>query len=239
MALNDINVVVKFRSLSPVLDPPGFDFNFTSTGGTPVLSDVTNLLNAVGTALTSLHAPGTGSPTAWLSGTVSRAANSATATAYDITAALGGGRKGSPVAGITFAPSTVSGGFAQMPEGVCVVTTLQAAYGSDVEFGPGTRPRSRDRGRIYFGPVNSQAIDVESTTNRAITKLTCRNDLLGMVKYLSNIPPSGVGINWILGVWSRRNALIKPLVEAWVDDRPDYQRRRAGEPTTRTMETLP
>jgi len=50
---------------------------------------------------------------------------------------------------------------------------------------------------------------------------------------------TGGGTTWTLGVWSRKNAQIKALSACYIDDRPDYQRRRADQGAARYTQTLP
>jgi hypothetical protein len=122
---------------------------------------------------------------------------------------------------------------------VSAVVTLQAPYGSDVEFLPGSRPRARDRGRIFFGPLAGQACSLEATTNRTIVSTSPRTDLTAWIKKICVLTTTPHTVVYNLAVWSRKNAVMKSLQEAWVDDRPDVMRRRAGSAGTKTIIALP
>jgi hypothetical protein len=114
-----------------------------------------------------------------------------------------------------------------LPEGVAAAITMQAPYGTDVEYAPGARPRSRDRGRFYFGPLNQQCLLKEADGSSSWT-IPFKNCMTQWLKVLNAFTSTAHSVNFLLGVWSRQNAIIKSLAEGWLDDRPDYQRRRAG-----------
>jgi hypothetical protein len=223
---------VSAQSLSPLIDNPSFDLHFAVGGGTPALSDVTALMNTVVTALTSpgiIQIPG-----AYFGPSVSRATNGALIKAYDVTSnlhATPGVPTGGPVAQLPWTVPDPVAGSSQLPEGVCAVITEQCPYGTDVEFGPGTRPRARDRGRIYFGPIDGLAIGKETTTNRAILTNVFINDMLNFAGKLG--AASGSGLRWFWSVWSRRDGAFKTISEVWIDERPDYQRRRVDQGVTK------
>jgi hypothetical protein len=228
----------EFQMLSPVIDPSGWGMVYQSNSTTGTGADWSTIANALATSMSTTPTGGSFSPQHYLSTCVDGGANKATITAYDITNHLDGSPHGPPIGFVSFTVTPASGTF---PEGICAVITLQAPYGTDVEFGgtpPGTtRPRARDRGRIYFGPFGSTGAGNESVTNRCIISAACRTDL---TKWIHTINQITVGANtWSLGVWSRKNAGVKALSECWVDDRPDYQRRRSDQATTRTIQALP
>jgi hypothetical protein len=76
--------------------------------------------------------------------------------------------------------------------------------------------------------VVTNDIAAESATNRAIIPSGVANDYIQFVGKVANLDGTG-GITWQLCVWSRKNAGVKPVQTTWVDDRPDYQRRRADQ----------
>lgn len=237
MAYENIHLVVEGTSLSPVLDPPTFSLNYQLTGGTGSLLGVNNLVAAVNSAMLLIPSGGTHSLLELWGPTISRASGSGITKAFDVTGHLNGTPHGPPIVTASFTPSAAFGGVG-LPEGVCIVVTLQSPYGSDDEFLSGTRPRARDRGRIYFGPISTNALSPEATTNRSVVASATMTNLLGFVKSIASITPA-TGQTYVLSVWSRRAALMKPLSQAWVDDRPDYQRRRADQGATRSTIPLP
>lgn len=157
---------------------------------------------------------------------------------YDVSNVLGGGRMGSPyiVSSVAFGATAASG---MSPHDAAAVITLQAPYGTDVEFAPGSRPRARDRGRIYWGPLSSSAYAIEAVTTRTILSPACRTDLTAFVKAINVITSTPHTVVWNLGVWSRKNAVMKSLQECWVDDAIDSQRRRGGTAAQKTIVGLP
>lgn len=147
---------------------------------------------------------------------------------YNIDAHLSGSPAGSPVAMREF-PSALTGAASptDLPSEVAVVLTMAADFGSDVEFGPGTRPRARDRARVFVGPLN----------------ITASETVLGIARpaaeFRTNLAEAGARMARHVGlvdhvVWSRRSANTKPSSNVWVDDAFDTQRRRGQRATTRT-----
>jgi len=126
-----------------------------------------------------------------------------------------------------------------VPQEAAAVITLQSPYGADVEFGPGTRPRARDRGRIYFGPIDSGSLSVEATTNRTLLLPAMRTSLTAWIKAINIHTTAPTSCTYDLAVWSRRGAQMKSLSSCWIDDNPDTQRRRGGTHAAKTQIALP
>lgn len=140
---------------------------------------------------------------------------------------------GSPVATqnwVGFLAAPVNGG--PMPSEVAICLSFHAAFGADAEFAGVTRPRSRDRGRIFLGPLVLSALIAgqESTTNRPMVAPNVRAAILSNAQQYLNVSGGG-----LLGqqVWSRRNGTVKPVVGWSVDDAFDTQRRRGERPNIR------
>lgn len=110
-----------------------------------------------------------------------------------------------------------------LPDEVSAVVTYARAYGSDVEFGTHTRPRARDRGRVFVGCLGASAIDTDATTKECYLASAFITALAHAgADLITNSAPTGA---W--SQWSRVNASVAPVTNGWVDDRPDTQRRRA------------
>lgn len=228
-----------FASDSSVIDNSSISFTHIVGTGSPTVADATDLATFLVSSINAVPTGGSQAPCFYLSPILSRAVNSILCQTYDVTNALLKGQKmGAPVAqamgtlGASASPTTA------FPEGVCVVVTIQAPYGSDVEFGTGTRPRARDRGRLYFGPWCGANIGAESGTMRAIVPSIAANNLLQWVKAISSHTTSG-GSNYHLCVWSRASGTTKNVANSWVDDRFDYQRRRADQGVVRYSLAIP
>lgn len=191
-------------------------------------------LSSLTTALTDFfNTPaGAGSAAAsYISSAMSRASDACRHEIYDITGHLDGTPHGAPIAVTTFtlAASNPTATL-NLPEGVAATVSFRAEYGADVEFvqtgGVVTsRPRARDRNRFYLGPLNNKAFVNETTTNRSRLNATFVTDILDQLHTLSEVHTGGVGA-FGLRVWSRKAAAVKLATQSWMDDRPDYQRRR-------------
>jgi hypothetical protein len=82
-------------------------------------------------------------------------------------------------------------------------------------------------------------VGVEGTTQRTIVAPQCAIDLTAWIKKINVITTTPHTIPYNLAVWSRKNGAMKQLAETWIDDRPDYQRRRADQGATKLIVTLP
>jgi hypothetical protein len=238
VALSSLKLRVVLTSLSPVTDNIGFDLSYFTTFVTQDLTDVADLVTFVTGSLNSVPTGAGSAPYTYISSVISRAANANTVDVYDVSNHLTGTPAGSPVLISSFTLSS-PGAVTNLPSGVCAAITLQAPYGTDVEFGPGTRPRARDRGRIYFGPLANSATANEAVTNRPILTAAFRTDLTALIKKINVHTTAPHSVVYNLGVWSRKNGAMKSLQETWIDDRPDYQRRRDDQGATRTVVGLP
>lgn len=240
--MKQTTVVVAIPMLDPLVDTSSWSLEFESDTAT----DFTNIgavFTGITNFMTTVPSGGVAAPGAYLSGCADHGSNHCTMTAYDITGALGLHQDhGGPVATQNFTLPTLAGGWAGFPEGCAAVLSYRGNYGTDVEFGgtpPGhTRPRARDRNRFYFGPLNSQATTTDISTNRCKFKPQFITDMLLAFNTLSQAKIAG-GDTWLLRVWSRTDAALKVPTEAWMDDRIDYQRRRADQGGVRTFQVLP
>jgi hypothetical protein len=201
-------------------------------------TDVQDLVNFVLASLNAIPTGATAAPVKYLSSALNGAAGASLWEAYDVTGHLNGSPAGSPVLMGSWG-ATALGISGAVPEAACATVTMQAPYGTDVEFAPGTRPRARDRGRIYWGPIGGTTSLSVDANNRTIIIPACRTDLGLWIKAINAHTTIPSNIPYTLAVWSRKNALMKGLAEVWVDDRPDYQHKRAGQASTKTITALP
>jgi hypothetical protein len=163
--------------------------------------------------------------------------------AYDITAHLSGTPHGSPINSGNYTITSAGASTVPIPEGVAACISYRGNYGTDVEFvrDPSThkvtaRPRSRHRGRIYFGPLSANALIQDSTTFRAQILSTFLTDAQLALQSAGTITDSGSN-KWHLSHWSKKNASTEDIVQQWIDTRPDYQRRRADQAMVRQTAT--
>jgi hypothetical protein len=232
-----LHVVVQVQTTSPIADPPSFTLDFATTTGPMTTTDAGELLTVVKNSMTAIPTGGTHSPSAWYSGVISRVANSGTIKVYDVSAHLDGSPAGSPVATGVFTPSAKLS-VNSLPEGLAIAITEQAPYGTDVEFAPGSRPRARDRGRIYMGPLDATATTTDAN-GAGVVASSPTTDFLQWIKSIALKTLTTSANAFWLGVWSRVGGWVKQLAQAYIDNRPDYIRLRADQGTSRTAISLP
>lgn len=173
--------------------------------------------------------------------TVDRAASAASVLVYVTDDLSGASPLGSPVTSLSFTvPASTGGG--GMPSEVAVVLS----YNADLtnvpvsQFDPGppavtTRPQARRRGRMYIGPLNDDAgagdanglFRVALHFRQVVTEAA--DEFL-----LGEIAANTAGF-W--GVWSKADAEVWSVVEGYMDNAWDTQRRRGIEATERTTFT--
>lgn len=145
---------------------------------------------------------------------------------YNLTGHLDGSPHGGPIATFNWGLSATGAGVS-LPDQIACALSMHSNYGTDVEFGVGgTRPRARDRGRVFIGPLDSGTIVSDATTNEPKMLPLFSQTLADAASRLLTEQPG-----W--SVWSRRDAALKTITGGWVDNRPDVQRRRAQLATSR------
>jgi len=88
-------------------------------------------------------------------------------------------------------------------------------------------PQSRRRGRIYFGPLDEALNNNGRPTDAARTAFCAQ-----MENLFDAVIAVEAGCYW--GVWSSTDGSISPVVNGWVDNAWDTQRRRGVSSTART-----
>jgi hypothetical protein len=138
---------------------------------------------------------------------------------------LSGAAHGSPMRIDTFSSFDSPGGSDDMPAEVAFCLSYHAAFFSDPEFSGITRPRSRDRGRVYLGPLIRSTASTSPTTH--ITRPA--GGFMADVLLAGAALRDDADTQWV--VWSRKNASTKTIITVAVDDAFDTQRRRGERPT--------
>jgi hypothetical protein len=201
----------------------------TFTFRTATTAIATADLDLIRTALTEFYntAAGGNVPSAFLASRVDRGANKASIKYYDISAHLDGTAHGSP---LRIDQWTIAGAnpVSDLPAELAIAVSYHSAYGSDPEFAAGSRPRARDRGRIYFGPLGGSTMTIDASTNETRVNAAVRTTLSAAAARLM----AHTDVTWQL--WSRKKATIFPVVGGWVDDAFDVQRRRGNLSLART-----
>lgn len=213
--------------------------HFQTTEG--ALSGATGLalIGHVAAAFETVQAPGTAKPSQYLSAELSRAVMPV-GRAYN---PLGG----SPIAQANWAGFTAAGVATGLPGEVAVCLSLnadltnvaeEAVDDADADAAP-ERPASRRRGRLYFGPLTTQAL---SGANPERPNAVLKNILLGLGKFLAT-PTAGaltaVTTQLVIRSDSGFAGAAYPVVRASVDDAFDSQRRRGVKPTAKVTIAAP
>lgn len=215
---------VTLTSLSPFIDNPGFDFYVEQTGSNTALTNAT-AATLVTNFFTATAAGATRAMGAYMHSVCSRAANACSLQFYDITAHLNGSPAGSPVYATSFTLPAHAGAGVGLPEGCCLLIGYHATYGTDVEFGPGTRPRMRDRGRIYLGPIDGGWTVADANSRTTWVTASIVTDARAAFN-AATVYGGGADVPALVQ-WSRKNATVKQITTMYVEDAPRYQRRRS------------
>jgi hypothetical protein len=221
----------------------GFVFrDATVAGAGPVL--VTTLVeqfyNTISTGMSAALST-------YLSPTLSRSSSSTRIDVYDIGAHLDGSPHGTPILSTGLALAA-SGSPSELPNQVAEVLAYHAADADIPERGPseaiptedeaqdvgapathpGTpRLKARARGRIYFGPLDVQAMGgTGEPATGFITNLSIAATALRT---------AGASGNTFWAVWSRRDAAVRDIVGGWLESEFGIQRRRRETPLTRNL----
>ena len=141
----------------------------------------------------------------------------------DLTGHLDGTGLGSPDFVSTHDLPAASGSPA--PEEVAAVLSFKADTAGLLEVSGATRPKSRRRGRLYLGPLNTGTF---ATAGAGVfLALAFQGTILGAAEnFLAQVP------EW--SVWSRADAAVHPVVDGWLDNAFDTQRRRGVRANGRT-----
>lgn len=215
MATIDYQFRVKLPSINPNVDDATNSWYWEGDSATSISSILTDL-KAFYTAVHGGEILGH-----FISQVIDRAALHCTIEVYDLTGHLDGSPHGGPITADTFTLGAHLGG--EMPSQLAVVVDYKAPYGSDTEFGPHTRPRSRDRGRHYWGPLTDDAITAASSSPFGSTVSTSASGFFAAA-YSALNASTNFGSGW--SVWSRVNASMKQVFDGWVDTTVHVQRRR-------------
>jgi hypothetical protein len=116
----------------------------------------------------------------------------------------------------TTAPSN-----APLPTEVALVVSFQGGQSSG-------QPQARRRGRIFFGPMNTQAVD--GTAFVAAATRTAAVNAWGVL-----LDASQAATEWKWSVFSTVNGTGVEVQNGWVDNAFDTQRRRGRRTTARTV----
>lgn len=179
----------------------------------------------------------------YLSQQMSRVANACQIKVYDITGHEAGTPHGSPIDASSFTLPAVVGGSAMPSEVACVLrleaegratALVEAVDGADADLAV-DRPRQRRTGRVFIGPLTTSAVFVVTNVPRVDPSLieTLNGRAVSTHDTIKALSP-----DIRLGVWSRKDAIVRPLESVAVDNAFDTQRRRGEKASALTRELV-
>jgi hypothetical protein len=118
-----------------------------------------------------------------------------------------------------------------LPLQIALCLSYRSDYGTSVEHsGAGPRTAERKRGRIFIGPFSETGATnaTDPATNASVPHAALIHTLGVAGQFLMNAGPAA-----IFGVWSRKDNLVRPVVQMSIDNRWDTQRRREQPSTFR------
>lgn len=215
------------------------NLHFETIEGDPTADVGLALIGHVAAAYETIQAPGTVKPSTLLSASLSRAVMPV-GKAYEGDQV---GLMGSPLATAAWAGFSAPVAGSPLPDEVACCLSFRKDYGNVLEVaadGPDAdndpdRPRARQRGRLYFGPLQNAATVLQGTPAAPASGLI--NALLGMGVFLAN--PTNPTLTDVQAHWviNGKNG-IKEVDTVWVDNAFDTQRRRGRKATTRTFQVV-
>lgn len=119
------------------------------------------------------------------------------------------------------------------PAECAAVLSFQADYTGILEHSGTTRPRASRRGRVYIGPLMTNALE---TTTPPYMLDTTFLQTLRQAAIAMRAAAELVGWRWV--VWSRKLQTVNAVVGGWTDNAPDTQRRRGPKASTRVTYTV-
>nr|CRY96775.1 hypothetical protein [uncultured prokaryote] len=214
-----LKAVVQFQG--PTLLPEDiyqntFYFAGTATTGTQAVTVNPQLVSFYNT----VHTPGTTALCGFMAGDLVKT-NGMTIKFYD----MADPSPRSPINTTVQNLGALSGTAVNLPKEVAVAISYQSTRVSGVN-------QASRRGRIYHGPLNGNVMSGSSTTNDFIDTSYIAA-LKGAGSYLRSVGDSAC--NW--SVYSKKLATPYQIVNGWVDNAFDSQRRRGQDPTTRNAWT--
>lgn len=125
-----------------------------------------------------------------------------------------------------------------LPPQVAIVMSFQGVITGVPEESGLERPRSRRRGRLFLGPLNTSVVAADATTGEAYVTQTTREDILDAYDALdSSVQAIGVA-SLAHSVYSRTEGAAFNVTKVSVDNSFDIQRRRKVKRTIRMERTI-
>lgn len=161
---------------------------------------------------------------AYMAAYVSRAADACEVELYDLTDPL----PRQPIDRSTFTMPAATG-TSNLAAETAVCLSFRGLYVSG-------QPNARRRGRVFIGPLSGAAVTAATASTFPSPLGAFVTDLLdGAFDFLATIPDVE-GATW--SVYSPSDGVARPVVEAWVDNAFDTQRRRGNAPASRVTRNI-
>lgn len=207
-------------------------WNFANTSpGPPNTSDH----NDVFTLLVNFYNSTSGSQTfpvaRYLSPALSRVSGKARVTQYDPNGPFYP-LLGPPLSDAVFSLHAPTGSPVAAPSEVAACLSFHGATVGVPEHGAGgSRPKATRRGRVYLGPLDTNAFGVD-TFNVVRLNGNFRTDV-GIAADHLRTESAGKDMNWC--VWSRKNSAMYQVTGGWIDDALDTVRSRGQAATLKSI----
>lgn len=208
-------------------------FNVAPTGG-----DIQECAGAFVLFFTSVVAPQTDTIGEFYSATVSRVANACSILAYVTDQLNGLTPLGSPVLTESFTMPAVGVG-SEMPSEVSTVlsynadlTNVPVSQANPTPPPDTIRPQQRRRGRMFLGPIKASVGSGDAQGIFRVSPAWRQLVTFMLADTAATIASLTAGD---LGVWSKADADVFPVVAATMDNAWDTQRRRGLAPTNKTI----
>lgn len=243
-------------------DTASLDLYWEATGSDTTLP-MSEVIGAITAFFNNLVTGQVNTVAQYISPAITRATGGIVITSTDITAHLDGSPAGGPFETDTFTLNVAPSDAKALPPQVAIAMAYRADYGTDVEHGASTslpstdqaidqgapathlgvsRPRARDRGRIFLGPLNNYAVGTLNPSpsgDPGQVWPTCANDLLQALLTLGETKNPGLVNQFNLVQWSRRNGLVKQIKDAFISAGLATLRKRIDTSLTRVHGWVP
>lgn len=223
-----------------VADEIVHDFTFRWDGPTgPTEGELNELQVLLAQFYNTDPGPSTRALSAYLSLDVLRTANSARMLFYRVDVL--GEDAGSPDLVVDWTPGAAPAGVRSLPSEIAVVLSLSADTTNVPERVGNTRPASRRRGRLFFGPLNDLALSLAAdATGVQRPSDAIQDDLRTAADALENDSKNVMNLNAGLfwSVYSTVDNAARNIVKVSTDDAFDVQRRRGPDATARQITSV-
>lgn len=236
MAQQVLHARVQFMSTDAHTDNCSNDFYFEATGAGPDidLDAVVSPTTAIQSFYNNTVSGQSAALGSYISPKMDRSTNGSLIAYYDVTTHLDGSPAGSPIRTVSWTLTT-STASSYLPPGCSACMGYRGDYDSDLEHVGNTRPRSRDRGRIYLGPLTS----VANGGAGGLIVDPFKTDYLLQFNAIARLHNVGETNQFNLVQWSRRSARVKAVTFYALNEGISYTRLRADENVNRVHNWQP